>query len=133
MGPALTRDYATYPSLSGVYLEDSYVHGIDESPSTLTFALEAVLTPDNPNYHEPRPGEQYCYARGNLVFYDISEIAWLSRSFRKYIDADNEEDLGNIDSLTDQDGVYTAEGDWGKVCVTTDRMPEFNITSTSGR
>lgn len=126
------QDYSSYSTLSGVYLEDSYVLGIGEQPTRVTFSLQAVLTPDNPDYHDPEPGEQYCYSSGNLTFDGVSEIEWISRSFRKYTDADDEEDLGNIDSLTGENGVYLVEGDWGKVRITADLPPKFSITREAG-
>lgn len=61
-------DYSQFPQLDGVYLEDSFVLGISEIAGELSFKLEAVLTPQHPNYHEPLPGTQYCYADGELLF-----------------------------------------------------------------
>lgn len=61
------KDYTEFPDLAGVYLEDSYALGITETPDSLAFTLEAVLTPDHPNYHEPKPGEKYCYVNANLT------------------------------------------------------------------
>jgi hypothetical protein len=120
------------PALPGIYLEDSYVLEIREQPTGITFSLEAVLTPDNPSYHAPKPGEQYCYARGELIFEDVSGIEWISRSSRIYTDADNEEDLGNIDSLREENGAHTVEGDWGKVRIETDTLPRFAISRDQG-
>jgi hypothetical protein len=125
----LTKQYTSYPSLSDVYLEDSYVLDIVERPSEIRFALEAVLTPDSPLYHEPLPGEQYCYVRGNLIFRGVTNTEWVVRSFQKYTDSDGEQDLGNIDSLTNENDIYMAEGDWGKVRIHTVQDPGFELTS----
>jgi hypothetical protein len=124
----LIRKYISYPTLSGVYLEDSHVLGIYEQSSEIRFELEAVLTPESPDYHDPYPGEQYCYARGDLIFREISRAEWFSRSFRSYTDASGEEDLGNIDVLTNENGIYAVEGDWGKILIQTGRNPEFHVT-----
>lgn len=123
----MTRDYTEYPALSGVYLEDSYVLAISELPNEFRFSLEAVLTPESPSYRDPLPGEQYCYTRGQLIFPDVSRTEWISKSLREYTDAAGEEDLGNIDTLTNDSGAYTAEGDWGKVRIWTDKDPEFQV------
>lgn len=108
-------DYGKFPGLAGVYLEDSYVLAIAESADRLSFRLDAVLTPDSPAYHAPRPGEQYCYAMASLVFPHVKGIEWLARADRHYTDATGEEDLGNIDTLEVTDDLFVAEGDWGRV------------------
>ncbi|WP_235659473.1 hypothetical protein, partial [Mycobacteroides abscessus] len=118
-------DYSQFPQLDGVYLEDSFVLGISEIAGELSFKLEAVLTPQHPNYHEPLPGNQYCYADGELLFADATSIDWVRRSANSYIDAAGEEDLGNIDSLTDDGGTYTVEGDWGEVRICSTSEPRF--------
>lgn len=122
-------DYVQFPNLLGVYLEDSFVLGISETPGQVTFQLEAVLTPDHPNYHEPRPGEQYCYADGELIFADVSRVEWLERSTKVYTDAAGQEDLGNIDSLTIDDETFIVEGDWGKVRIHSASQPRFELAA----
>ncbi|WP_223885274.1 hypothetical protein [Nocardia colli] len=103
---------------------------IAEDATEIRFVLEAVLTPDHPRYHAPAAGEQYCYVDGELVFGEVRSVEWLDRSFRKYKDATGTEDMGNIDSLTSSDGVYTVVGDWGKVQICTSADPEFRISES---
>lgn len=110
-------DYSQFPGLAGVYLEDSYVLGISEDPGELTFNLDAVLTPESPAYHEPRPGEHYCYAAGKLIFANVTQLDWARRNETRFRDASGEEDLGNIDILQRDGDSIVAEGDWGKVRV----------------
>ncbi|MFI6216269.1 hypothetical protein ACIBCD_30105 [Nocardia brasiliensis] len=119
------RDYTDFPNLAGVYLEDSYVIGIRESRSEVRFVLEAVLTPGHPCYRAPMPGEKHAYLDGELVFCDVQGVEWLDRSFQRYVDATGAEDLGNIDSLTSRDGVYSVIGDWGSVRIRSNVDPEF--------
>ncbi|WP_354580764.1 hypothetical protein [Rhodococcus sp. PvR044] len=123
----MTIDYTRFPGLSGVYLEDSFVLAISELPHTLSFKLEAVLTPEHPSYHDPLPGEQYCYANAALVFDDVTEIEWIRRSTNRFVDASGEEDLGNIDRLVSDDGSYLVDGDWGEVRVRCGKMPRFEL------
>jgi len=120
-------DYNNFPGLAGVYLEDSYVLGISEVPEQVVFRLDAVLTPENPAYHSPRPGEQYCYEIGNLVFPDVTRVEWLRRNDRHYTDASGEEDLGNIDILEVDGDAFVAEGDWGAVRIS-GAQPRFELT-----
>ena len=105
-------DYKSFPGLTGVFLEDSYVLGISESSGqVVVFRLDAVLTPQHSAYHSPRPFEQYCYAKGSLIFPDVTRVQWLRRDSSHYTHASGEEDLGNIDIFTvDGDG-FVAEGD----------------------
>lgn len=127
----MERDYTDYPELSRLYLEDSYVLEIIEDSARLAFDLEAVLLQGHPAYHDPIEGEQYCYARGLLTFDDISDVEWVSRSHATYTDASGEEDLGNIDSLTNEDGVFQVEGDWGQVHFRSSQAPTFELYSDS--
>jgi hypothetical protein len=124
-------DYAQFPELDGVYLEDSYVLAIIEEPAQLIFKLLAVLTPDHPAYHDPLPGEHYCYANGDLVFANASKIEWVKRSKNRYVDAAGEEDLGNIDVLAIDGDALLVEGDWGEVRIYGADQPRFEITGSS--
>lgn len=128
----MTQDYTDYPSLSHLYLEDSYVVDVVEDSAELKFILEAVLTPEHPRYHEPAKNEQYCYLDGVLVFAPVARVEWLKRSFREYKDVSGTADLGNIDSLTNSDGVYSVEGDWGMVRIWSSADPQF-IEQARGR
>lgn len=108
-------DYNRFPGLGGIYLEDSYVLEVTESPSTVTFRIDAVLTPEHPAYRPPLQGEQYCFALAILIFPDVTQVEWISRDDRQYRDATGERDLGNIDVLEVQDDLYAVEGDWGRI------------------
>lgn len=108
-------DYAKFPGLAGVYLEDSYVLEISESPGRLVFTLDAVLTPESSAYRAPRSGEQYCYAGARLVFPDVDRIEWIDRSEHQFSDAAGDKDLGNIDVLTFSGDSIVVEGDWGRL------------------
>jgi hypothetical protein len=119
--------YETLPTLAGVYLEDSYVLSVEEDPHSLTFRLEAVLTPEHPLYHEPRPGEQYCYVTGTLTFSSARRIEWISRTGTSSRDADDEEDQGNIDYLEPETGGFHLGGDWGEVHVRSSHPPVFQV------
>jgi hypothetical protein len=127
MGPAVTIDYTRFPGLSGVYLEDSFVLAISELPHTLSFTLEAVLTPEHPSYHDPLPGERYCYADAALVFDNVTTIEWITQSTNRFVDANGDEDLGNIDRLVSDGGSYLVNGDWGEVRVRCGKMPRFEL------
>lgn len=122
-------DYTQFPDLDGVYLEDSYVLAISEAPTRLAFKLLGVLTPEHPAYHDPLPGEHYCYANGDLVFANASQVEWLKRSTNRYFDANGAEDLGNIDVLTIDGDAFIVEGDWGEVLIHGADQPRFELAT----
>ncbi|WP_258342231.1 hypothetical protein [Saccharopolyspora gregorii] len=123
----MTMDYSEIPGLAPYYLEDSFVLAIEENEQSLTFDLELVLTEKHPDYSPPKPGEQYCYADGRLVFNRPAGIDWISRHLRTNTDAAGEEDLGNIDFLKQEGGTWRLGGDWGEVLVTTDATPSITL------
>lgn len=111
-----TLNYDELPGLEGVYLEDSYVRDIAESPLLLGFTLLVALGPDHPQYVRPRPGERHCYLAATLTFPDVRKITWHARHDREFFDADRARDLGNIDRFTaEPQGYYHLEGEWGSV------------------
>ncbi|HVW39840.1 MAG TPA: hypothetical protein VHC18_00665 [Amycolatopsis sp.] len=124
----MTTNYDQFPDLAGVYLEDSYVLAIREDADTVSFALEAVLTPQHPRYRPPQPDEQYCYAKANLVFTSVSEVRWLERSGLVFTDATGEADLGNIDTMNYTNDHYELTGDWGQVQIFTREPPRLVFT-----
>jgi hypothetical protein len=107
--------YYQVPGLEHVYLEDSYVTGINELPGCLEFSLEVVLREGHPLYEPPDPGEQYSYRTGRLVFSGVQRVHWIERHLTPFEDATGQIDYGNIDALCETDGVYRIEGDWGRV------------------
>ncbi len=59
--------------LEDVYLEDSWVLDIVARPGTVRFDMDFVLRESHGSYHAPTPGEQYCYKRGRLLFFDVKQ------------------------------------------------------------
>lgn len=113
--------YERLPGLEHLYLEDSWVLGVYESDVSLSFDLDAVLTEQHPQWHPPRPGEQYAYRRMALTFPSVRSVEWLSRGGPPATDASGKRDWGNIDSFVARDdGTYELEGDWGHVRVASD-------------
>ncbi|MGX0889702.1 hypothetical protein AB7M22_001710 [Pseudomonas sp. ADAK2 TE3594] len=110
-------NYYENPSLSNIYLEDSYVLSVREGEGSLIFELEAVLTEKHPKYKRPQEGEKYCYRKVSLLFLNADSFEWLDRRFVEYADASGEFDYGNIDSFVESDGGYELTGDWGRVLI----------------
>jgi hypothetical protein len=118
-----------FDALRDIYLEDSWVLGVDLTDGGLLFDLDAVLTPEHPAFRGARPDEQYDYRRsrmivsGNDMTYEPSQ----SPGFR---DASGELDYGNIDSFTmTVDGAWLLEGHWGRASV---REPRVQLDLNDG-
>jgi hypothetical protein len=110
-------NYYEILSLSNFYLEDSYVLSIDEVAGSLIFKLEAVLTKNHPRYEEPKKGQQYCYRKVLLRFFNADSIEWLDRKLIGFVDSTGDLDYGNIDSFIGDDSAYIISGDWGRVII----------------
>ena len=127
----MTHDYSSLKGLSGVYLEDSYILGIQEGKNYLLFELDAALTPESPGYTPPN--EQCCYARSELLFDRITGTEWKQRTPQPYRDATGEVDYGNIDVSETLKGGYRIEGDWGSVHIWSEALPSFGVAGSFQR
>ncbi|NEQ42464.1 MAG: hypothetical protein F6K00_02435 [Leptolyngbya sp. SIOISBB] len=114
-------NYQQLPGLEKIYLEDSYVLGIEESEKHVKFSLELVLTEKHVAYTDPKPGEQYCYRNAFLHFENVSKANWIRKEMMSSTDAAGEIDYGNIDTMTFTNGVYHLAGDWGEVEITSSK------------
>jgi len=109
--------YYEWGNFKYVYLEDSFVLGIEESENQVAFTVEMVLTEDHMMYSLPHIGEQYCYKKGKIIFQELKAVKWLNRNMRPFTDADDSEDYGNIDSFQLSSEGYHLSGDWGEVII----------------
>ncbi len=109
--------YYEWEGFTDIYLEDSFVLGIDESDNTISFIIEVVLTEKHPLYTSPKENEQYCYNKGKIVFQNLKSVEWLHRNEQPFTDADDSEDYGNIDTFELSEEGYGISGDWGELRV----------------
>jgi hypothetical protein len=111
--------YWKLKDLEDVYLEDSWVLSIGASPARLELVIDFVLRESHPDYSNPRPGEQYCYKKGSLVFAPVSELHWTNQgAVKPTIDPDGEVDFGSLDVLQFEDDVWSMDGHFGQISVT---------------
>ena len=103
--------YYEFEGFQNVYLEDSFVLEIRESQNEFLLILEVVLTEKHPLYRLPEPHEMYCYKMAMIDFPDIKTIEWDAKNSSKYLDANGENDLGNIDSFFFEGDHYFLMGD----------------------
>jgi hypothetical protein len=104
---------AAFESLRGVYLEDSWVLDVVPAEGSVTFELDAVLTPEHRAYRGPNPGEQHDYRHAQLVLSGDRMLVELADT-PPATDAKGEADRGHIDTWTvDDEGTSRLTGDWG--------------------
>lgn len=121
-------NYFEIPELSRFYFEDSYILTIEETPTLLSFEIDAVLTEKHHEYTPPHKGEQHCYKKIRLSFLDAAAYEWSSKKFIAFSDSSGEVDYGNIDLFTIDNDIYMLSGDWGQVTI---RGGALKITSLS--
>ena len=97
-----------------MYLEDSYVLGIESDDRSVHFLIDLVLTPEHPDYRSPGPDEQYCYRRAQIAIENARSVRWLRKTMQPFEDATGEVDYGSIDSWTLDGDVSHIEGDSGR-------------------
>ncbi len=107
--------YEKIACLQHIYLEDSWVVRLSEIQNSIEFELEAVLTKEHPEYHPPKPNEQYCYKKLVLQLGNCKHVNWIQKSFRPFTDANGAIDFGNIDHFNVTDNKLHLSGDWGEV------------------
>jgi hypothetical protein len=109
--------YELDPDFSEIYLEDSYVVGLNETSNSIEFLMDLALREKHPFYIPPKADEQYCFKKGKIIFPDVKNITWKEKSFMPSKDADGEIDYGNIDSFVFENGKYNLTGGWGEVLI----------------
>lgn len=110
--------YYDWEGFADIYLEDSFVLDICESPNEISFIVEAVLTENHPLYTSPENDERYCYKKGKIVFQELKSAKWISRNEAPFTDVSGEKDYGNIDVFELSNDKYSLSGDWGELEVT---------------
>ncbi|MGI8548401.1 MAG: hypothetical protein ACR2M1_13920 [Gemmatimonadaceae bacterium] len=107
--------YEQFASFEHVYLEDSYVLNITTTEHSAEFTLDLVLLEGHPLYQRPSAGEQHCFRRALLHFFNAKSVGWIDQSMRPSEDANGEVDYGNIDVMYLEDGEYHVAGEWGEL------------------
>lgn len=111
-------NYFELEQFIGLYLEDSFVLQIIETTESVSFKMEFVLTEDHPLFSPPKDGEAYCYQFGTIDFAELIKVKWVSKNEKLIsVDANGDNDLGNIDLFYKIGEDYFLEGDWGKVVI----------------
>lgn len=109
--------YTALPDFEHLYLEDSFILGIEANPGILTVRLDVVLTEDHPDYSAPLPNEQYCYRSALIRFEGVTRLHWLSSSLRPAIDASGEMDYGGVDEFGRDGSTFVLVGEFGHIDV----------------
>ena len=120
--PLKLKGYETIKSLQYVYLEDSFVLGIDQNMDSISFDLDLVLKEEHELYATPKRDEQYCYVKAKLKFSALRKVVWKELRMWASIDANMEIDFGNIDSFRFSGDRYQLSGDWGEIYFEADNL-----------
>jgi hypothetical protein len=125
--------YSDLPGLEHVVLEESYVLRLAwDGHRSVTFWLDAVLTPEYPLYSSPSADERECFQPIEMQF-DADSVSWRSVRLDPARDAAGEIDLGHIDSYSVRGDHHHLMGDFGEVEITS-RPPRIKTRpSTSPR
>lgn len=109
------RPYTEIHALAPFLLEESYVLDIEAHPSSISFKMDLVLTPDHPSYAAPVPGEQHCYRRGTICFRNVERLLWVNQGAPPARDATGELDFGGVDQFEFDELGFLIEGSWGRI------------------
>jgi len=121
-------NYWQFPGFEHIYLEDSYVLGIEAKKASVKILLEAVLTEKHPLYSQPLSGERYCYRRMKIKFPKPQSYNLVPQNMSPIPNPDGSIDLGNIDNFFLANGKYHLLGEWGEITLVSD-SPELVIDS----
>ncbi len=114
------KGYEDLPGFEHLYLEDSFVLGIDETASEVRFRVEAVLTKDHPQWIDSSPSEVNTYMQLTITFPQARNVWWEERSMRPIRGPDGDVDYGNIDAFRWDGSHYQVAGEWGHVHIESD-------------
>lgn len=113
----MTVHYSELPGLDQVYLEDSFVLGVAVAPGLVDVLLDVVLREGHPAYKRPDGGEQYCFRRGTLRFYDVTEVQWRMPAGRPALDASGDTDYGGLDEFVLDRATRRLVGEIGEIAI----------------
>lgn len=113
--------YYELQGLEQVYLEDSFVLGVEILPGTVKVQLDVVLSEGHPSYVAPAADEQYCYRKGVLRLDEVCEVTWRMPAGPPAVDASGATDYGGIDSYEVKGSVHRIMGEIGELTVTCGR------------
>lgn len=113
--------YYELPGLEQIYLEDSFVLGVEILPGSVKVQLDVVLREGHPSYVAAGEDEQYCFRKGVLRLEEVGEVTWHMPTGPPAIDASGDTDYGGIDSYKVDGSVHRIVGEIGELTVTCGR------------
>ena len=113
----MINNYFELDGFQDIYLEDSFVIGIQETESSIRFDCDFVILENHKLYTIPEVGEQYCYRNGYIEFTNITILDWIKRDEVVFSNDCYDNDYGNIDIFYLDNETYHLQGDWGEVMI----------------
>lgn len=115
----MINNYFELDGFQNLYLEDSFVIGIQQTETDIIFNCDFVILENHKLYSTPKTGEQYCYLKGCIRFSHITQVDWIKRDETVFSNNCYDNDYGNIDIFYVDDEKYYMQGDWGEVIIHT--------------
>ena len=116
-----------FPDLRNVSLAASWVLGIELGPRRLSTPLDVALMPGHALYRTPVSGEAHCYARGRLVFENLTEFHLYQSAEEASPDPDGTEDWDNLYMSELSGGRLRLESGLGLIVVAADSEPSLEL------
>lgn len=108
-----TSFYFNWPSFKNIYIDGSYVLGINQGAKDITFDMDFALLPEHPLASAPTQGDQYYYHRGSMRFVDIDSPQWREKSFSIFKKTRRQSGTAIIMYFGHNPNGYTIYGDFG--------------------
>jgi hypothetical protein len=118
--------YYKIRAFDGIYLEDSYLLTIEETPSKIVFFLETVVLENHKLYSKP-DNEHFCYRKAKMIFSNYLSLNWIEKIMKPIVDLDQSIDYGNIDVFYKENNRYYLEGEWGKLEIISMNEPSIDF------
>lgn len=105
--------------LAHVDLSRSYLRSLQIGHGRVELAIDANLLPGHPRFAPARSGEDGCYVVAAILFQRVTGVTARFESIGQLplVDPDGTSDLGDIDSMTQQDGSWSFEAEAGKFLI----------------
>jgi len=122
-------------ALASVFLEDSFVLSIRASERSITFLIDAVLTPQHPRYQPPNSARNNCLERSLIIFesdfpIDFEPAEWLrtvdDSDWHRIDQVTNNVDYGGVDGFVpvvwEGRPAWFLGGYWGDLLIAVPRI-----------
>lgn len=109
------KPYWDLQGFEQLYLEDSYVWGVEETSEAFILRMLLVLREGHAEWRPPLPNQQYCYRDGQIRFEHPTDVDWVERTFEATTNLDGSVDYGNVHAIEADGQMFRIYADFGQV------------------